>query len=427
MTELADKVASAMRRLADCEQMDKDLFNVVLETLRRKYMNATIKPEKQCNAARLCLLFPHRSHPRDAAQALKMVSLSGLEMYMRTMFKVAFVDSLICGNMSSEESMRFLNVVVSKLRLSESIPMTKAMEPSFRVVDLATAKSPEKVDQLSSFLYEEESDNPNETNTAIDVYFQMNFCESTYDEEVVYCQIINYLISEKFFDILRTKEQLGYDVSCDDLHSIGVVGFHFCIKSPSASGAFLEERIECFIERIAQYLSLLPEKHFKRSSESLAKLRLLPPENLYEQTSRFWRQIIDRRYEWNVRQREAIAIRSAKLSNVVEWFCRNFLKQRKKMTILVHSNSNLDHENDSEDMDRYNTESNESGDSEGIDSDEDLHEGSACVDTSEDIPVPGIGIFGNPNWWKEHEVKKIKSNDFSAFANGMPLHRTFTT
>jgi secreted Zn-dependent insulinase-like peptidase len=425
MTELADKVACAMRRLADCENTDKDLFNVVLETLRRKYMNATIKPEKQCNAARLCLLFPHRSHPRNAAQALKMVSLSGLEMYMRTMFKVAFVEGLICGNMSREESMQFLNIIVSKLRLPESIPMTKAMEPSFRVVDLATAKSPEKVDQLSSFLYEEESDNPKETNTAIDIYFQMKFCESTYDEEVIYCQIINYLISEKFFDMLRTKEQLGYDVSCDDLHSIGVVGFHFCIKSPSASGAFLEERIECFIERIAQYLTLLPEKHFKRSSESLAKLRLLPPENLCDQTSRFWRQIIDRRYEWNVREREATAIRSAKLPNVVEWFCRNFLNQRKKLTVLVHSNSNLDHGNDSEDMDHCNTEPNESDDSEDTDSDED--EGSACVDMSGDIPVPEIGIFGNPGWWKEQTVKKIKSNDFSAFANSMPLHRTFTT
>ena len=89
MTELAHKVACTMRGLAQGGSVDKGLFNVVLETLRSRYKNATMQPEKQCYSARLALLLPHRAHPRDATRMLDMVSVEGFRLYLSTMYQVA--------------------------------------------------------------------------------------------------------------------------------------------------------------------------------------------------------------------------------------------------------------------------------------------------------------------------------------------------
>ena len=65
---------------------------------------------------------------------------------------------------------------------------------------------------------------------------QMDFCNNSWEESITCSRLLSSLISEKFFDILRTKEQLGYNVDCDNLWSADVVGFNFRIKSPTKPG-----------------------------------------------------------------------------------------------------------------------------------------------------------------------------------------------
>ena len=383
---LAEQVIGTLRDVAIGGNTNEEYFAIIKESLRRKYLNATIKPQKQASAARLSMLLAYRVHPREAAEALEQTTIELFESYASLMYRVAFYEGLVSGNMTEAEALDLFTVLTKTLTFPTTTPMSNALEPEFRIVDLER-KAP-SVGETVSFLYEEESDNTREKNTAIEVYFQMDFCNNSWEESITCSRLLSSLISEKFFDILRTKEQLGYNVDCDNLWSADVVGFNFRIKSPTKPGKHLEDRIESFINRIGQYLKIVPEDHYKKTRESLAKLRLLPDDSLWEQTMRIWRQILDRKYAWNATELEAAAIRKTELPTVFKWYKNHFLKHRKKLCVIVNPGTPG---TDLEEV-RSGEESESSEVSEGS------QEGD---DESSDVAVPETGLYEDAFWWKK--------------------------
>jgi insulysin len=86
--------------------------------------------------------------------------------------------------------------------------------------------------------------------------FNNNINEAVYN--LILMNLLNSIISSKFFDTLRTKEQLGYIVQS----KIKVIGYdeypyylhNLIIQSPHKSAEFLKNRIIIFLSEFAQYL-----------------------------------------------------------------------------------------------------------------------------------------------------------------------------
>jgi insulysin len=99
------------------------------------------------------------------------------------------------------------------------------------------------------------------------------------------------MMNESFFNIMRTKEQLGYNVQCGTWVETATIGLRFQIQSFQHPD-FLEARIDAFIHSYLDTLRSMPLDEFeehKRGAVARKREKLM---NLREERGRFWTHIV---------------------------------------------------------------------------------------------------------------------------------------
>lgn len=116
-------------------------------------------------------------------------------------------------------------------------------------------------------------------------------------------QLLSQLISEPAFNILRTREQLGYVVSCGLTVSPGESEFGIRILIQSErTPTYLEERADAFLDEVEGILQDMPEEEFETHKTGLASKWKEQPKNLGEEAYRFWRWIDNGYLDFNFSQ-----------------------------------------------------------------------------------------------------------------------------
>jgi secreted Zn-dependent insulinase-like peptidase len=96
--------------------------------------------------------------------------------------------------------------------------------------------------------------------------------------------LIESLLEDEFFDVLRTKEQLGYYVSCSQRNTRGIPGLLFTIESSKYTLDVVEPKIFKFIEDY--FYEKLTEKVYQDYLKGLINRKSEPFKDLTED-SRF--------------------------------------------------------------------------------------------------------------------------------------------
>ena len=329
MVEFCDTICQEISRECKCVPLEEDAekhrkyYDIVLEMLQRKYLNSTREPQRQATALRLHLILGYRIHPREAAASLQSNQYREYLFFVKSMMNTVSIDMLVHGNMPVSNALK-MREVVNLMIPSGAVPAAPKFRSTFRVLKLN-----------SELLLQEKSDNANESNTACEMYFQIDVVRNSCAEHVIKLRMLSALIGEKFFDVLRTKEQLGYYVSCDWLKSVNVCGFHFTVKSPTFSAEHIEARIESFISRFARFLRDLPIATYEQTRKSVAKSRVLPPDNLSDETNRVWSEIIDKTYNWTLPEEQSDLISKTTKESLCTWFERHFITERRKAYFVI--------------------------------------------------------------------------------------------
>merc|ERR1712196_27795 len=98
-------------------------------------------------------------------------------------------------------------------------------------------------------------------------------------------------MNEPFFDVLRTKQQLGYSVSCGTRCTSGVEGFCFVVQSNKVSPAVAEARVEAYVSQFASDLRGLEAKAFNDHRAALVAEKLEKDDALSDEAWRHWHEI----------------------------------------------------------------------------------------------------------------------------------------
>jgi len=100
--------------------------------------------------------------------------------------------------------------------------------------------------------------------------------------------IFEHILKECFFNVIRTKEQLGYSVNVG-LHQISnIVYLSFIIQSDSDL-IFLDERIESFFrDFFPNYLQALSAEEFENHRSALARSFAMKPSDLESECVTMW-------------------------------------------------------------------------------------------------------------------------------------------
>jgi nardilysin len=176
---------------------------------------------------------------------------------------------------------------------------------------------------------------PTDENTAVEVYFQVGK-DNTQDRVMV--DLLMEMIYEPLYDQIRTKDQFGYDVSCDSRWTNGVIGMQFQVVTSSKTAQQAEDRIERFLVDYRQTLADMTPADFMEHLAGLAKQKLDMFNSLSEETGHYWSEIRDGRYIWEVEREEVLCLKSITKPQALDAFDR-WLKpgnnKRRRMAVQV--------------------------------------------------------------------------------------------
>eukprot|EP00957_Ditylum_brightwellii_P100789 7682695-Ditylum_brightwellii.AAC.1 len=153
---------------------------------------------------------------------------------------------------------------------------------------------------------------PNEANTAVEVYFQ---CGKDDLQERVIVDLLMEIMYEPMFNQLRTKDRWTY----------GVIGMCFKVVTNCKSADEVSTRIDQFIAEYRSELINMKAEAFMEHVVGLTKDKLQRFNSLEEEAGSLWSEIVEGRYDFEVHRNEAEVLRQLSKENLIEAFDKYLL------------------------------------------------------------------------------------------------------
>jgi len=262
----------------------------------------------------------------ELLHALSEVTPERLQTFISELLSRVYMEALVYGNVTREQATEMLAGVEDTLTSHcQTRPLHNSQKRRQREVQLPDG---------CYFLHRQK--NFVHDSSAIEVYYQVGQQSTTTNMLLeLFCQVIR----EPCFNVLRTQEQLGYIVHSGVRRSKGVQGLKFIIQS-SKSPAFVEGRIEKFLQGCQAMLAEMSEEEFTKHVEALATRRLEAPKELMQQNQKIWSEINSGFYNFDRDNIEVEVLRSLKKNDLLMFYEDNFAMdahRRHKLSVHVTS------------------------------------------------------------------------------------------
>lgn len=300
--------------------MEKGVVDVMKTQLLKNYHNVFIKPNALNRDLRLMTIEEFYNPSFIKYNHLLNVSFSELKAFAQTFKSNLKIRGLIQGNVSAKEAINIGNTVTNLL---PTRPLPSPIK--VRAKELPLGESYICVRSLQD----------RDTNSSITNYYQIGKSTIALTAKL---DLLVSLIEEPLFDTLRTKEQLGYDVSINVRDTFCILGFSITVKSQENkfSSMSVDARIESFCTDIVKLLSEMTEDDFETARDSLIKLKALPDTELKEEIQRNWTEITEEEYIFDRRFREIEHLKRLSKEDVIEFYKNIISKEMKrKLSIQV--------------------------------------------------------------------------------------------
>lgn len=228
------------------------------------------------------------------------------------------------GNVDAADAKRVQTEITKRL-VGEGAGLTRKKYPPQLVTKIPpsshTLKCPAK--------------DPTDLNSVVELYFQVGK-DNTRDRVMV--DLLMEMMYEPLYDQVRTKDQFGYDVSCDGRWTNGVIGIHFKVVTSSKTTQEAQDRLELFIADFRQRLLDMTPSDFLHHLVAIANQKLDMFNSLGEETNHYWSEIRDGRYLWDVEREEVLCLKSFTKQDALiaydEWLAPSS-KTRRMLSIHV--------------------------------------------------------------------------------------------
>lgn len=280
-----------------------DRFDACLEVLRRSYTNAGLSASKLCTDIRLRCIRPSIWSSSSKLKVLTDISTERFMSVIHSLLQRVSVEALYYGNCKKSDAVMASKIIQETIFESGCEALPKQKYPSQLVLKLPFSSAQITYEQavISPSL------DPQEPNTAVEIYFQIGK-DNVKDRVLV--DLLCEIIHEPFFDRIRTKEQFGYEVFCAPRWTHGVIGISFKIVTASRSAEEVSRRIDKFLLDFQRELMQVENKEFVSHLAGLASNKIQMYNSLEEECNVWWNEILDGRYDWEAHLSEALRLRS---------------------------------------------------------------------------------------------------------------------
>lgn len=300
-------------------------FALVQQEMLREYRNSIAKVAHKAKYLRLQLL-ERVAFPLDASvAALEAMTVASLEAFVAHDLWAAktHLSSFAHGNISVRAASELRALVETDLaRLST--PLEAAAIPKRFIHRLPSTRH--------GLLLAASSEHADEKNSQVEFYYQLGE-HST--ELLAYADLLEQLMEEPLFDSLRTKQELGYDVSCTVRVTHGIVGFGVMVQSSLFGAAHITQCVHAFLVAFERALASMAPKRFRDHVDAQVLKKLEPDHNLLETTHRYWHEIASGRLAFDLDAALATALGKCTQRELVKRYRAWFLDAPQKLIVHV--------------------------------------------------------------------------------------------
>lgn len=202
------------------------------------------------------------------------------------------------------------------------------------MIDLQATKLPTGSNYLRCSTF-----HPTDVNTVITNHYQIG--PISFRTRVL-IDLLMIIAQEPLFDILRNKEQLAYDVSCDLRDNYGILSYSITVNSQESKHSvdYVNDRIENFRQKLETIIEELPDDDFNAFKASLAKMKLQADNKLSEEVSRHWAEITTEDYEFNRAHREVECLMTITKGDLLSFYRSHCGDKERKLSVQVVGHSN---------------------------------------------------------------------------------------
>lgn len=286
-----------------------DRFVVIKEDMERNLRNANMKPLNHSSYLRLQVLCQSFWDVDEKLGLLNTLSLTDLKGFIPELFSQLYIEGLCHGNLFEEEAKNISNIFKKYFSVP---PLPSEMRHKDNILCF-----PPSADMVRDVTVKNKLD----TNSVVELYYQIEpEVASNLPKSKALVDLLDEIVEEPLFNQLRTKEQLGYVVDCSPRVTYRILGFCFRVQSSEYTPIYLQGRIDNFINELEGLLSALDDESFQNFKSGLiAKLLEKDPSLTYE-TNRYWGQITDQRYMFDLSAKEAEVVKSLQKGDVKDWY-----------------------------------------------------------------------------------------------------------
>jgi secreted Zn-dependent insulinase-like peptidase len=290
-------------------------FDVMKEDLLREYRNAIIKAGMKGKYLRGQLLDQAAFRLEDGIKALEHATPEILRNFLLTTLwsSKGFYHALIHGNISTDIAIEISKMLETRLFLI-SAPIDETQLP-LRLIRILPVSS-------NGLLIQEPSEHLEDKNTLVDIYFQIGVMSL---ELLAYTELLHQLMAEPLFDTLRTKQELGYEVSCTVHITHGILGFSVKVQSSDFAPEYLSLCMDRFLIEFAEAIDLMTDEHFKDHINAQIMKKIEPKHNLLELSQRLWVEISSRRFEFEMDAKVVEILKASTKKGMLDFYKRFLL------------------------------------------------------------------------------------------------------
>ncbi|KAI0053918.1 hypothetical protein FA95DRAFT_1551697 [Auriscalpium vulgare] len=183
-------------------------------------------------------------------------------------------------------------LVIGNMRKDEAANLAKIAEDILSASPLASTEADLSLllPDGCNYVWSLPVPNRNEPNSALTYY--VYYGPLTDQRLRVTAALLTQILSEPAFDVLRTKEQLGYIVNASSWPSHGAshTGLHVVIQSERGP-VYLEQRVEAFLDYMKGVIGDMKEEEFLEQKNGLGRKWTEAPKNIAEEVQRYWSHI----------------------------------------------------------------------------------------------------------------------------------------
>lgn len=289
-------------------QIDEKRFDILKEQYIRNLKNYNAEQPYQHAVYYLALLLSEQAWSKqELIDASELITVERLRSFIDELLSRMHVECFIHGNINKEKALEISRKVEDKLKNTDAsvVPLLARQLMLKREYKLNTGEN---------CLFE--TNNDYHKSSCAELYLQ---CGMQDDQSNVYIDLVTQILSEPCYNQLRTKEQLGYIVFCGSRKSNGVQGIRVIVQS-AKHPAFVEERIENFLNGMTDYLETMSEEEFTRHKEALAAQKLEKPKRLSSQFTKFLNEISLQQYHFNRAQVEVAFLQTLTKQQIIEYY-----------------------------------------------------------------------------------------------------------